>query len=372
MGSYCGHQNESPLRRAPARAYRLAGSLFIRRITKAAAQSVLCVGVALQTAGSQAGLPRLERVSMRSLDSLGPEKATATVAISTTGTIAFTGAFDQRDRAVTILDSLGRVLARLGPPGQGPGELSVPVQLAFAGRELIVVEPSSRRISRFRLDGTLQGTSAMMVPFFLAAAAGDSLDVFQFPSTGPRPVLDFRRVSPTTLDGRTLFSGQSPLLRDLSEEGQQKGAVVASIVFAAAGSTVVAANVGTYRLIGIGANGNLLFDIRGRQAEVPAGETPLFVVGGLQVDAKERVWAIGTDHQTGRTFADLYLGSRLLGRLDLPCRGSVTLAGSWVAMLCTTPDSNSRDVALQIYRIVETRQEGRRGVIPANDELFSL
>jgi hypothetical protein len=327
---------------------------LLRRQMKTAVLVGFCFGVIPHTARGQASMPRLQRVPMPLLDSLGPEKADATVAISPQGIVAFTGALDANDRAVTLFDSSGRLMARLGPPGQGPGELSLPVQLAFAGRELIVVELGTRRVSRFGLDGSSKGTSAMATPLFLAAGTGDSIDVFQFPS-GPSAVLDFRRLSPVSMDGRFLLSGQAPSLRDLSNEGRQSGAAVASVIYAAVGSTVVAANVATYRLVGIGSDGRTLFDLRGKQADVPAGETPLFSIGGLQVDGKQRVWAIGADHKTGRTFADLYLGGRVLGRLDLPCRGAVAVGGTRMAILCAAPETASRDVTLQVYRIVEPR-----------------
>lgn len=299
----------------------------------------------------QARIPRLERVSIPLLDSIGPEKADATVAISATGMIAFTGAFDDRDRILTLLDNSGRLVARFGASGSGPGELSVPLQLTFTTRELIAVELSSRRISRFGLDGSVRGTAAMTTPVFLAAGAGDSIDVYQFP-TGSQPILDFKRISPLTMDGRVLLSGQSPLLRDLSNEGQQQGAAVASIVYAVAGENVVAVNVATYRLVGFGSGSTVRFDIRGK-SNTPPGETPLLAIGGAQVDGRQRLWAIGADQTTGRSFADIYRGSQLLGRLDLPCRGAVALSGAWLAILCPTPNSPNRDVALQIYRVVE-------------------
>lgn len=319
---------------------------------------VMIVALGLLTvsgeASGQGGLPRLVRWSMPSLDSLGPEKGDAVMAISPSGTIAFTGAFDVNDRAVTMFDSTGLLVARFGPPGQGPGELSLPVQLAFAGGEVVVVELGARRVSRFGLTGSSKGTSAMATPVFLAAGRGDSIDVFQFPS-GPNAVLDFRRLSPVTMNGRFLLSGQSPSLRELSAEGQQSGAAVASIIYTAVGNGVVAANVVTYRLVGIGSDGSTLFDLRGKHGDVPAGETALFAIGGLQVDNKQRLWAIGADHNTGRTFADLYLGPRLLGRLDLPCRGTVAVAGHWMAILCATAKAANQDVTLQVYRIVESR-----------------
>jgi hypothetical protein len=292
-------------------------------------------------------------VTIPLLDSIGPEKADASVAISPTGMLAFTGAFDERDRIVTFLDNTGRLVGRFGTPGSGPGELSMPLQLTFTTHELVAIELSSRRISRFGLDGSLRGTSAMTTPMFLAASVGDSIDVFQFPA-GSQPVLDFKRISPRSMDGRLVLSGQSPGLRDLSNEGRQQGAAVASIVYAAVGANVVAANVATYRLIGFGPDGAQRFDVRGK-SNAPAGQTPLLAMGGVQVDGRQRLWAMGIDQTTGRLFADIYRDSELLGRLDLPCNGTVAISGNWLAMLCSTPKATNRDVALQVYRIVDAR-----------------
>ena len=320
---------------------------------------VMCVvlGVLASIAGpstllSQGGMPRLERVSMPLLDSVGPEKANATVAISMSGTLAFTGAFDERNRLVTLVSGAGKTVVRFGVPGSGPGELSLPLQMSFGTTELVIAE-ASRRISRFGLDGSFRDTRAMTTPMFLAAGAGDSLDVLQIPS-GSQPVLDFYRISPQSMSGRLLMSGQSPNLRELSSEGQQQGAFVASIVYAAVGREVVAANVATYRMLGFGQDASVRFDVRGK-SNAPPGETALMAVGGLQVDGQKRLWAIGVDRITERSFADLYRGPQLLGRLDLACRGSVVLSGVWMAILCATPDTSNRDVVLRVYRIVEAR-----------------
>lgn len=313
--------------------------------------AVVLAGASWMPGAAQLTLPQLRRVTLPALDSLGPEKAGATVAISANGTLAFSGAFDPQDRAVTILDSAGRLLARLGPPGQGPGELSVPVRLAFAGGELVVVELAARRVSRFALNGSARGTTAMATPVFLAAAAGDSIDVFQFP-TGSAPVLDFRRLAPATTTGRTLLAGESPTLQALAKEGQQQGAAVASIIYAAVGTTVVAANVVTYRLVGVGLDGRPSFDVRGRNVQVSEGETALLPIGGLQVDGRGRLWAVGANRETKRLFADIYSGSQLLGRIDLPCLGSVAITGAWLAILCDAPDRANRDVSLQVHRII--------------------
>ena len=308
---------------------------------------------AVQAIPAQSSLPRLERVTIPALESIGPERAGASVAVSASGIMAFTGGFDQQNRVVTVVDNTGRLLARVGPPGNGPGELTIPVQLAFAGRELVTLELGARRLSRFSLDGALQASAVAAAPIMLAAPSGDSIEVFQWPTSGAGQVLDFRRISPRTQEGRMLLSGQSSSLRKLASEGRQQGMAVAGVLYVSAGSAVIAANVSTNRLLGIGAGEKILFEHRGRQEDAPPGETTLSAVGGLQVDGKERIWAIGPSQRTGRTAAEVYSGPRVLGRIDLPCRGSVALAGSWLAILCDTPESASHDVSLQLYRIVD-------------------
>jgi hypothetical protein len=322
---------------------------------RAALAAALILPASFATTDAQSALPRLERVVIPALDSLSPEKAGASVAISTSGLIAFSGGFDSQNRAVTIIDHTGRLLARVGPRGQGPGELSGSVQLAFAGSELVVHELMARRVSRFAPDGRWFATVASPAPNFLAAATGDSVDVFVWPAKEGPHALDFRRISPRTLEGRTLLSGQSASLRELNAESLQQGASVASVLFAAAGSTVVAASVVTGRLVGIGTDERILYEQPGRAGDTPPKETPISAMGGLQVDGKQRVWAIGPSQRTGKLTASLYAGSRALGRLDLPCSGSVTLSGSWLAMLCATPNNPNRDVELQVYRIVDAR-----------------
>lgn len=305
---------------------------------------------------AQSGLPTLRRIAVPGLDRIGPEKKGAAVAISSVGLVAFTGAFDSTNRAVMVIDTTGRVLARLGPPGGGPGELSRPLQLAFTATDVVTIEIAARRITRFGFDGSLRGVVTMPAPMILVGAAGDSLDMLQWPDgSAKRPVLDFVRVSPASATGRQLFSGQAPILGPLSEEGRQRGNTLASITYIADANSVVAANVGSHHFLGLEADGRMLFDVKGAPVSTPAGETPLYITGGLQRDGMQRIWALGTDRSTGRTFADLYLKGRYLGRLDLPCRGAAYVSGAFVALLCTEATATDRDVSLGVYRIHEGR-----------------
>jgi hypothetical protein len=305
---------------------------------------------------AQSTLPVLRRVTIPSLDTIGPEKARGAVAISSAGVIAFTGAFDSANRAVTIIDTTGRILARVGPQGQGPGELGGLLQLAFAGTELVAIDIGSRKMSRFGFDGAYRGAVTMPTAMGLAGVTRDSIDMVRWPDgKAVSPMLDFVRVSPVSASGRLLMSGQTPVLRELGQEGLQKGNILASVLYISDGASVVAVNVGSYRLMGFEADGRVSFDMRGARVSTPPGETPLYPNGGVQRDGMQRIWALGTNQATGRTFADLYLKGRFLGRLDLPCKGEATVTGPFMAIRCREPESADRDVSLRVYRIDERR-----------------
>lgn len=62
---------------------------------------------------------------------------------------------DRQSKRVMVYDRTGRFLRQIGKPGQGPGELMVPLQLAVAGDGTVIVSDLGRRgHSLFRPDGT--------------------------------------------------------------------------------------------------------------------------------------------------------------------------------------------------------------------------
>ena len=90
-----------------------------------------------------------------------------------------------------------------------------------------------------------------------------------------------------------------------------------------------------------------------RPTSAPGSVTTFKEMGGLHADSRGRLWVI-SDPRTGNSVADVYSGATYLGTIDLGCRGSVTLSGAWMAILCTTTQSATKDVELRVFRIVSS------------------
>jgi len=65
---------------------------------------------------------------------------------------------DRLDNAVKVYDSQGAFLSGLGREGEGPGEFRRPQRMGFVGDTIWVLEPQSRRLSFFTLDGRVEDT----------------------------------------------------------------------------------------------------------------------------------------------------------------------------------------------------------------------
>jgi len=57
-----------------------------------------------------------------------------------------------KDSAVFVFDREGRFLRRFGKPGNGPGELNMPIMISLSGEEILVLE-MGRRLSLFDRNG---------------------------------------------------------------------------------------------------------------------------------------------------------------------------------------------------------------------------
>jgi hypothetical protein len=308
---------------------------------------------ALSLSGSglsaQARLPRLVRVEIPALDSIGPELKSSTVAISPDGFMAFTGAFDERKRAVTVIDSRGTLVGRFGSPGRGPGEVNPPLQLSVHGQDVFVLEVAGRRGTRFTSTGKVVSSLPTPGSYFLIGAAGDSIDVLEWP-TGNVPISDFRRVSTLTMEGRLIVGGQHPVVRAVADRAKIKGAAIATVLYASLGDKVVVANPNGYEIFVI--DGKQPFYTVKRPPAAPGTVTTFKDIGGLHVDARKRLWVVNDPSPTGNSLADVYDGPSYLGSIDLGCRGNVALSGEWMAILCTNSASATKDVELRIFRIL--------------------
>jgi hypothetical protein len=294
------------------------------------------------------GRPQLSRVALPGLDSIGPETKAAEVAITADGVIAFTGGFDARKRAVTVVDSRGKVLGRFGAPGRGPGEVNQPLQLAFGEREVFILEVAARRASRFSLAGEFLGMVPTPSSFYLLGMSGDSADMLDWP-TGPMPISDYRRVATSTLTGRLITGSKSPVVREMATRAKGPADPVATILYASLGTNVVVANPNAYEIQVLDPAGTVLYAVA---KPTQAGVTKFKEMGGLHADSRGRLWVI-RDSGADATVADVYAGKDLVGTIDIGCRGNVSIKGDWVAVLCTKTSNPNKDVELRVFRITQ-------------------
>lgn len=90
-----------------------------------------------------------------------------------------------------------------------------------------------------------------------------------------------------------------------------------------------------------------------RLKEIRTTPMPWFA-NRVRVDSKGRMWVVGTTGDS--VFADLYAADHPLGRLQIPCRrtgGRWDLNGSWFAIVCLPDDERSdADAVVKLFRLV--------------------
>lgn len=348
-------------------------------------------------------MPSLRRVAIPGLDSLGPERRASTVAVSPSGRLAFTGAFDPGDRLITVVDTTGAVLARFGRKGKGPGEFAIPFFLAFDDSLVLAFDAGLLRVVAFDQRGRHRFTR--VVPH-----AGRALDlradsVFVASGDGRHEVA-IERVATATMEGRPfLAAGDSSSLLAITHWAGRPASRT-PFAFAANDAVAVVAQPFSYRLQAYTLDGRPAYrfgrdlpprrrtprelararaalekvvrrGIPGPKGErvVPAGAREALarlatdtlrhfpVIGALHFDGRGRLWVIGDIGDS--SFADVFAGPRFLGRIPIGCadaQGAVSLNGRWLAMLCTVTDEDDpREVALQLYRIEEGAGDGAPG-----------
>lgn len=338
-------------------------------------------------------MPRLTPSEITIPDSARPELRFSRLAVSTAGALAYTGAFDPAGRRVILTDGMHRERARVGLPGEGPGELRSVGQLVFLDSVLLIEDDEQARILAIASDGELLSSRRYPAGGRVLAVHADSVDVEHGFGTSRTQV---RRYSLESGGWRILTGASDSAFQRITRGDSTPGRYV-SPAFAAYPGGFVLANPYTYDLQYFDAEGRRmaaarrdvpsrrrtareLVDARARierskrQFRGPKGQTvahggaqdaiarlataPLrhfSATHGLHFDGRGRLWVIGQANDS--TFADVFARDEFLGRITLPCRSSnlyASLRGEWLVLPCEAAGAEvSTEIELRLYRIEE-------------------
>ncbi|MCC7003746.1 MAG: hypothetical protein IT357_16425 [Gemmatimonadaceae bacterium] len=345
----------------------------------------MLVSLALfQTIAAPTALP------LRALGDHGPERRTAWLAVSERGDLAFTTGFSADETLVTLVDSTGALLARVGRKGDGPGEFRAPLRLMFRDSTLFVF--GDARLSAFTRRGKHLWTRAMPPTDLPMAIHGDSVDAFSSPDL--TATLGITRLSLTTMRGREIIAPRVEPLHALTRSAQAPARTVIP-GYVRTDDGFIVGNGGRYELVKFDASG-VVRERFGRslpsrklsgaalEAEVQQRvararrpfvgpdnvkrELPVDVArirreaaapwahfsgrnGGLQRDARGRIIAIVP--QGDSVGLDLFDRSRFIGRAAVACAGHPIMAassGRFLALLCDLPPTADREVGVRLFR----------------------
>lgn len=200
-----------------------------------------------------------QRIALRLVSEIGaeqggPERLNGRLAVNANGVIAFTLGYDNDDRHVTVLDSTGRLITRLGRQGTGPGEFSAVLALFFADRLIYLSGPG--QISAFNLDGRHQWSRSLPPLQLVVGASADSVDLMdaRYFADGRGVGTIYRRSLQRGGGDRVLVDGTNPDVRRLAR-GVDDSTRFPRLAFASSPSTVVIGHAHTYQLLAISADG---------------------------------------------------------------------------------------------------------------------
>jgi len=327
---------------------------------------------------------------LHALGEHGPERRAAILAVSDRGDLAFTTGFDTDDALVTLVDSTGTLLARVGRKGDGPGEFRNPLRLMFRDSTLFVF--GDARLSAFTRRGKHLWTRAMPPTDLPMEIHGDSVDVFSSPDL--TATLGITRLSLTTMRGREIIAPRVEPLHALTRSAvSAERTAIPGYVLTADGFVV--GHGGRYELVRFDAQGAvrerfgrtlptrqltgaaLETEVQRRVARARRPfvgpdnvkrELPIDVArirreaaapsahfsgrsGGLQRDARGRIIAIVP--QGDSVALDVFERQRFAGRALIACAGRpITAAGSgrFLALLCDSPSTSDREVGVRLFR----------------------
>jgi len=308
----------------------------------------------------------------------------AWVAVAPDGRVVLTATRSPDDTNIfEMVDTTGATIARLGPVGAGPGELTRPMFFDVSDEGVLVVwDASTGRITTYAPDGALIASRQINQVLVPQALVRDSLDIRDADPRGPlvrRPVTG-GRAREVVLTTAPAFDSVFPV--------KTMGGILGrgAISYAAGAGRIAFGHFLTYRILLFSDDGAYLGSLgRALPPQFPSAERiaadslsllkqpsispaslarrlrearerpiPYFSLRALHFDGKGRLWVFR--QQDSSAVADLFADTTLLGSVPINCPGfqgmSADIRNDWLAIACRTADEKSLSGAtLKLFRI---------------------
>lgn len=285
-----------------------------------------------------------------------------------------------------VVDSLGHDRYRFGPPGEGPGELRLAIELGVSPTSATVANLSRMQFVTFDTAGQVVRTVQLQNPRALPVTllgdtavlsivpgpAGTLPAVMELPSTRLRMLLDAPDSVTTAFSESARAAGVSPALGIWAHgfvfadpvryrlalydwDGSLVRVIARDIPAPRSTAKQAAAALEAWRGSGAGRRASAS-DLDAKREEFLKATEPHFAHHvPLATDAAGRLWVVGQDGDSA--YADVFSPTAFLGRIPLPCRGidrGIAVSGGWLALACESDDPDYLgDAVLKLFRITE-------------------
>jgi hypothetical protein len=285
-----------------------------------------------------------------------------------------------------VVDSLGRDRYRFGPPGEGPFELRLAIELGVTPSSATVANLSRMQFVTFDTAGevartvqlrnpralpmTLLGDTAVLS--IVPGPAGTLPAVMELPSTRLGMLLDAPDSIATTYTERAMVEGVSPAIGTWVHgfvfadpvryrlalydwNGSLVRVITRGIPAPLTSAKRAASAFDSYRTSRIGQRASPAA-LEEKRKELLEETVPHFAHHvPLATDHAGRLWVVGPEGDSA--YADVFSPTGFLGRISLPCRGidrGIAVSGGWLALACESDDPEYLgDAVLKLFRIVE-------------------
>lgn len=320
----------------------------VRRI---ATVPLLCIAAcsSADDGGRTASEPAV-RMPLPALGANGPELRFAALAVSRYGHVAFTGGYHEGTELITVIDSGGRLISRLGPSGAGPDELRGANYLLFDDSTLVVADALQGVLKTYALRGEHLATVRQGALLLIFGRVADSIDLADNGADGPRII---RQALDSTAGTRTVVAKGDTLFEALVDRARP---VRGQIRFGNGSSPrgVIYVDGLDYSVYELGTPSHQMFGMHLPVNVSAAGDTvSYFGLYSFGTDDSGRLWAAGRDGDTG--FLDAWVDAVRVHHQSTTCLPNplygMSVAGQWLAMLCEAPEEAPTEVTLQLYRL---------------------